>query len=225
MNQTIQLLRESLGHAWLTTVTHCCCAAFSCCTASSQPQFTFFSRNLRWFSTDSISSSQPCSSRASSYSNTKMQKNLLFITHEVWHNPLFIGEYRTCISQSKRSSSFRICSLSCLMSLDLSMAFEFTLQIQTRIIICNFSLLRSRPMVNEYEIYYWKDQCFRLFMTKKKKSSVTCSQDSSRLSFMLASRLFSSSTSLINFLRATYKKQQIRISAKQQKTCWLGTFK
>lgn len=160
---------------------------------------------------------------------TQRCKSLLFITHEVRHNLLFTGEYSTCISQSKRSSSFRICSLSCLMSLDLSMAFEFTLQIQTRIIICNFSLLQSRPMVNEYEIYYWKDQSFGLFMTKfflkKKKGSATCSQDSSRLSFMLARRLFSSSTSLINFLRVTYKKQQIRIGAKQQKTCWLGTFK
>lgn len=33
-------------------------------------------------------------------------------------------------------------------------------------------------------------------------NKVTCSQDSSRLSFMLANRLFSSSTSLISFLRS-----------------------
>lgn len=35
-------------------------------------------------------------------------------------------------------------------------------------------------------------------------SFVTCSQDSSRLRFMLANRLFSSSTSLISFLRSIY---------------------
>lgn len=75
MNQAIQLLHKSLRHVPLMAVTHCCCAAFSCCTASSYPWLTFFSRSLRWFSTDSISSAQPCSSRASSYSN--VQKSLI----------------------------------------------------------------------------------------------------------------------------------------------------
>lgn len=109
--------------------THCCCAAFSCCTASSYPWFTFFSRSLRWFSTDSISSAQPCSSRASSY----VQKALVS-THEVGRDWTFAVAYSTWISQSKRSSSFRICSLSCFMSLDLSKVLEFTLKMSAHIL-------------------------------------------------------------------------------------------
>lgn len=82
---------------------------------------------------------------------------------------MFIVEYSTCISQSKRSSSFRICSLSCLMSLDLSIVFEFTLKIQTRIIISNFSLWYSLPMVNKYKNDYWKDQRLSSVNAKKKE--------------------------------------------------------
>lgn len=119
--------------------------------------------------------------------------------------------YSTCISQSKCSSSFRICSLSCLMSLDLSMAFEFTWRIKMRVVICSL-IWYSFSMVNKYI----KKNAFSFFGGKKTKTKtpVTCSQDSSRLSFMLASRLFSSSTSLISFLRSACKRQRFGISRK-----------
>lgn len=55
------------------SATYCCCAAFSCCIASSYPSLIFFSSCLRWFSTDSISSAQPCSSWSSSYTRARTQ--------------------------------------------------------------------------------------------------------------------------------------------------------
>lgn len=62
-------------------------------------------------------------------------RNALASTHEVWTwDWTFAVAYRTWISQSRRSSSFRICSLSCFMSLDLSMVLEFTLKMEAHIL-------------------------------------------------------------------------------------------